>query len=357
MTNFEENDNQEKKSKVKPSVVIYSGLAIIVILLALVIVSVYLAGFNNKLTDRIARALHFPAVVINYGESISLKDLDENLSSERRFYENQDFSKVGMRIDFTTSDGQKRLQIIEKGLLNKLVEDKAVEILAKKRGVVISKELADQSLKRKIEEYGAEDALKENISRLYGWNIENFKNKVVLPGLYSSELEKIINEENKENFSAESRKKIDAAYNELASSEFSAVAEKYSEGVTAGQGGELGWFNKSQLLNEISDAVFKLGKGEKSGIIESSLGFHIIEVEDKKTENNIDLVKIRQVFVRKKAFADWLADQMQQMKIFIPLKDFKWNSGTATVDFSEQSMRDYEKYIRDNFPGDASIIF
>ena len=133
MTNFEENDNQEKKSKVKPSVVIYSGLAIIVILLALVIVSVYLAGFNNKLTDRIARALHFPAVVINYGESISLKDLDENLSSERRFYENQDFSKVGMRIDFTTSDGQKRLQIIEKGLLNKLVEDKAVEILAKKR--------------------------------------------------------------------------------------------------------------------------------------------------------------------------------------------------------------------------------
>ncbi len=61
------------------------------------------------------------------------------------------------------------------------------------------------------------------------------------------------------------------------------LAKKYSEDPgSAKQGGSLGWIGKGQTVPEFEKVAFSLPKGETSGLVKSSYGFHIIRVDDKQ---------------------------------------------------------------------------
>jgi parvulin-like peptidyl-prolyl isomerase len=191
---------------------------------------------------------------------------------------------------------------------------------------------------------------------LYGWDIEAFKAKIVKPDMYKQLLEKSIKETNSDML--EARKKIDLAANALKDKEaFDEVAKKYSEGESAKDGGELGWLTSDQMIPEIAVAAFLYNKGEVSDVIESPIGFHIINVEDKKTEDGVDKEKIRQIFVRQKNFADWLLEQEKSFNIYMPLRDYYWDKDSQSVQFKDQSMRDFESNLMKNSPDDISVLF
>ncbi len=72
---------------------------------------------------------------------------------------------------------------------------------------------------------------------------------------------------------------------ELTTTNFDELAKEYSEDPgSALNGGELGWFKKGVMVPEFEEAAFSLGKGEISEPIKTQFGYHLILVEDKKTE-------------------------------------------------------------------------
>ncbi len=80
-------------------------------------------------------------------------------------------------------------------------------------------------------------------------------------------------------------------------------------------GGELGWFPKGLLtMPEVEEAAFSLQPGEVSGVIESALGFHILEVLGRE-----DRPLVGEVLTdyRVAAVDEWLADQRQRAEIEI----------------------------------------
>lgn len=66
----------------------------------------------------------------------------------------------------------------------------------------------------------------------------------------------------------------------LKGEDFTQLATRYSEGSTAKQGGDLGTFERGQLSPQLEDVVFKMSKGQVTGVIQTKTGFEILKVDD-----------------------------------------------------------------------------
>ncbi len=76
--------------------------------------------------------------------------------------------------------------------------------------------------------------------------------------------------------------------------DFAELAEEVSEGSSAAQGGDLGYFRPGQLAPELEAEIENLELGEVGGPVKSSYGYHIIVVVDKKPPRQKDLPESRQ---------------------------------------------------------------
>jgi peptidyl-prolyl cis-trans isomerase SurA len=76
--------------------------------------------------------------------------------------------------------------------------------------------------------------------------------------------------------------KAQEALNKAKSGEkFHELAQKYSDGPTAKDGGQLGFFTRGKMVKELEDVAFKLRRGQVSDIIRTQHGLVILRVDEK----------------------------------------------------------------------------
>ena len=80
------------------------------------------------------------------------------------------------------------------------------------------------------------------------------------------------------------KKKADNILTKIKNGEsFESLAKKYSDDKATGKnGGQLGYFSKDDKNAEFTKEVFKLKKNEVSNVFETSYGYHIVKVTDKR---------------------------------------------------------------------------
>jgi peptidyl-prolyl cis-trans isomerase D len=98
-----------------------------------------------------------------------------------------------------------------------------------------------------------------------------------------------------ENKVAEAQHRADDLAKQLKNgAKFDDLAKKYSEDtVSAKVGGSLGWLGRGQLPSEVEKVAWSLAKGQISGVVKSSDGFHILRLDDKQDAHvkSLDEVK------------------------------------------------------------------
>ncbi len=105
----------------------------------------------------------------------------------------------------------------------------------------------------------------------------------------------------------------DDVFNQLeAGADFETLAEQYDPLLK----GDLGWFPRGYLtVPELDEVIFSLSPGEYSSIIETVLGFHIVQVIERESAHPLNPNTYRAV--QSQALEQWLLDRRAQSDVVI----------------------------------------
>ena len=94
---------------------------------------------------------------------------------------------------------------------------------------------------------------------------------------------------------AEAKAKIEAIREKLlAGEDFAKLAAENSDCPSKAQGGNLGYFGHGQMVKPFEEAAFALATNEISDVVETTFGFHVIKVTDKKEASKKALDEVRE---------------------------------------------------------------
>ncbi len=314
--------------------------------LALGAVFFFCGSLQAEVADRIV-------AVVN-DEVITLSELD---SAFEPYQAKIEASYRGTGRDNALSDAKT-------GLLNRMIDNMLMEQQARKAGIVIRDEevagaIRDLLERRKISredmlkaleregttleayEKGIRDQLKrirliqreikskvavsdEEIGEYYLKHREDYEGKdmVRLKQIFIA-LPKGIDAGGKEQRRAEA----EAIRKRLKDGEpFDLLSARYSQGPAAAAGGDIGFIEKGMILPEVEEAAFSLPLHEISEVIESPVGFHIIQVIDRRGEGIKAIETVREEIRERidqekmeKKFAEWLQELRTKSHIEIKL--------------------------------------
>lgn len=115
-----------------------------------------------------------------------------------------------------------------------------------------------------------------------------------------------VNASDPDSVKEEAQAKIDRVLKRAQKGEdFAELARELSEGPSAPNGGDLGWFGRGAMVPEFETAAFATPKGQVSAPVRTQFGWHIVKVEDRK-EADIKTIEdakdeIRQTLAEEKA--------------------------------------------------------
>lgn len=196
-------------------------------------------------------------------------------------------------------------------VLEALILEKMLEMEVKANNIEITEKEIDAEYAKMAEAYGGVEGLK-NTLQMYGYTEDSIRKNLRLNLSIEKLMEPLITvsdeeiasyfAENKEDFDVSEQVKAshilvatieeaDEVLSKLNSGEsFEVLAKEFSlDTSNAGNGGDLGYFGKGVMVQPFEDVAFRLAVGEVSEPVETTFGYHIIKIFDKKAAEKATL--------------------------------------------------------------------
>lgn len=201
--------------------------------------------------------------------------------------------------------------------MDELVGQEILAQQAVKNGFVLDDEGLDERLQGLKEQSGGEEAFKTWMNE-NGYDDESLRRALWKAMAAAYQRDKILDSlpETVEQVHARqilvfSEELANRIYSQLESgADFATLAKQYDE-VT---GGELGWFPRGYLTQpDLETAAFELEPGAHSAVIQTSFGYHILQVIERDAARKLE-PDARQTF-QHRALETWIQDEMAKSKI------------------------------------------
>ena len=256
------------------------------------------------------------AAIVN-GEKITISELDQFANMQQLimslYQSNQQFTQLLLQ----TEAGQDLLDEYRKTKLDGMITMELLKMEAEKRNIELSEEEKDEMFNQQLASIKQNNNLtdeqllnslnEQGISSLEeykGMFLENNKENLLINKLMQEATNEvnISDEEAKEYYNnnknqyeygeqvnashilLKDEEKVDEVLNKIDNGEnFADLAEEYSQGPTAKDGGKLGFFGKGEMVPAFEEKAFALEVGAVSSeAVKTDYGYHIIKVTDKK---------------------------------------------------------------------------
>lgn len=275
------------------------GISLVVLVVAIVLgagfYKVYAAGDTGSFATGIAKVFHLPvakvgSTYIPYSEYV----FDRKALSRMVQYDLQNNSG-SMGAPLSESD-------ISSQVLSRLMSNVIINDLAAKYGLTVQQTDVDNLKKEVLSQFKTEADAESDLQKRYGWSLAIYEDRVMKPYILQNSLNDKI--QNDPSLKDEVKKTAQGILDQIKKgASFEEMAKKYGEDGSAAQGGDLGWFGKGAMVPEFETVAFKLKKGELAPeLVETQFGYHIMKVDDIRTEKVKDekgkLVNQQQVKAR-----------------------------------------------------------
>jgi len=251
-----------------------------------------------------------PLAALVNGEGILLADFEAEVA---RF----EAAQAALGIDLAT------LEDYQGQVLQALIDRRLLAQGAQAEGMSLTEEEVLAETERLALDLGSADALEAWMAE-NSFNIESFTRGLKEDLLAAEMVARIAEGVPAETEQAHarhilvaSREQAEALRDEVvAGTDFAELAAAFSLDLsTRPAGGDLGWFPPGYLTTpEVETAAFSLGPGETSTVIESSLGFHIVQTIEREVRQLLPDALER---LQESAVETWLAEKRQASTIEI----------------------------------------
>lgn len=107
---------------------------------------------------------------------------------------------------------------------------------------------------------------------------------------------------------------------EAASSDFAAVAKKYScDPNTVQDGGNLGWVEKGMMTGSVDKAIMNGRPGQTVGPVRSEFGWHVIKIEDRRPGRQLSFEEASEAILQS-VHSAYIEQEVKKLKEKYPVK-------------------------------------
>lgn len=259
-------------------------------------------------------ATEVPLAAMVNGEPITMAEFERQMA-------NYEASMNANGEDSLSPEGQESLKQAGQSVLSWMIEQELIVQAAADMGVTVTDEDVDAVIDDLIADIGQE-AFDERLGR-EGMTLDEMRSQLKVQLLASRMAEKVVSEVPTEMVHVNARHIVVETEEEAqrlreqieAGADFAALAQEHSKDTfTRERGGDLGYFPRGILISsEVEDAAFSLQPGQVSEVIESELGYHIVQVLDRVEEMEVSPENLR--MLKDRAAREWLDNLWAQAEI------------------------------------------
>jgi parvulin-like peptidyl-prolyl isomerase len=254
-----------------------------------------------------------PAAVVN-GQEIPM-------AAFLREVERRQAPLIQRGVNANTPQGRAELDQVKQLTLDNMIDDVLVVQDAAQQGIAVSDAEVEAEIQKGVTAAGGQAKFEEQLKR-DGQTLDDARAMVRTQLTYQKMISKAVGniqtaeEVHARHILVDSQATAQALLAQIrGGADFAQVAQQSSlDTTTKANGGDLGWFPRGKLVaKELEDAAFALQPGQVSEVIQSALGYHIVQTLERdparKLEGN-DLVDVQRV-----AVDNWLNGLRMQAKV------------------------------------------